>query len=507
MRGSYLDALNTFGEFCVRFQDHSSKTLAGKALQLYSEIWPALMSEPRLESPSAKAAILAGFITLILSSSVSQDSNSDKTSEALKALLVSHADQAAFDALENLDKMIPSCQASTNASVLEILAATWTHPDGIPLRESLAPLLRTIFESLWTLTGGQPPALPYALQEATQILQSSPSSEEASLMIRGFVYVDEILQYGYTDDILRSLRGWIAVLRTGLHEDNDFSLRFACASSLHGFRWAWQARSAVPSALEAELLLPVYDCLIDDDPEIRELGSETCRMIMQSSGRSTGRLRSVVPALAGQALGKYLVSRHAGSSIIMVDALRRLTSQDFRRTDSIVSFEGLFKRQLAEIDSLFAAERQNLYVDDVEEARLWSAVLRHMDQRILPKRMIAKFEGWCIAGMKMLLDYSQTNRDGPLGWASKPAMFSLGMRLIQCFAVLLQWRTDGTRVSTRWSEMVKLLAKLDHSKQQELHCLWRREANAVLTRSITTRFTRVARTVSSLATGPLGSSS
>ena len=85
-------------------------------------------------------------------------------------------------------------------------------------------------------------------------------------------------------------------------------------------------------------------------------------------------------------------------------------------------------------DSLFAVEEQNLFVDEVREAERWLAALRVLDWDPADE-CLASLDRWVAGGLRRIAQLMD-QEDGPLGWASKPAVFAICARVIHCAVAL-----------------------------------------------------------------------
>ena len=135
--------------------------------------------------------------------------------------------------------------------------------------------------------------------------------------------------------------------------------------------------------------------------------------------------------IRARSLGWEVVCRLTGSKLETADNVR------FRLRPIGVQFLGAMRDD----DSLFVEEEQNLFIDEVREAKLWSKVFE--DAALDPGRSEGAYFGteatwsqphtvlaaWVMDGLLAgctLLDKD----DGPLGWTSKPAIFALWTKLL-----------------------------------------------------------------------------
>ena len=264
--------------------------------------------------------------------------------------------------------------------------------------------------------------------------------------------------------------------------------------SCKGLRSIWQHITNLPRTLQAEIAFTIYVIMIDDDDEIRQIGAEiTIDMLdgLQPKRKARG---IPIPTTACQMLCAYLVRQHTRSERVITEALARTTGAIYVRKPNFTPVLERLQTLLAEQDALFAVEKQNLYIDPVREASIWSRVLKRLDIFLLPPTTAADFTVWTLEGLDTLLNQTSKDRDGPLGWTSKPQIFALGMQVFSSADVLLEWRVRYPRkVKIRGSELRRKLWELRiKGLEMELHPLWIEEIERILERSVVNKVRMVA---------------
>lgn len=86
-------------------------------------------------------------------------------------------------------------------------------------------------------------------------------------------------------------------------------------------------------------------------------------------------------------------------------------------------------------NALFAEEEQNLYIDEVRESRLWCGIFARAEGSQWD-RVTAKLVLWAVKSMRTII--SIEDRDGPLGWMSKPKVFAICARVVVASRMLAQ---------------------------------------------------------------------
>jgi hypothetical protein len=87
--------------------------------------------------------------------------------------------------------------------------------------------------------------------------------------------------------------------------------------------------------------------------------------------------------------------------------------------------------------ALFAEEKQNLYIDDVRETRIWAKVATHMSASAVQEALLSDLTKWTIDGLAALIDNFRYSADGPLGWTSEGNAFLLGLQVVHAAEVLM----------------------------------------------------------------------
>jgi len=243
-------------------------------------------------------------------------------------------------------------------------------------------------------------------------------------------------------------------------------------------------------ALYLQAVLLVYDSLNDDDSEIRELASCTAKRILEA--RSTQNIQPMVPLVASRKLTQHLIFMFPTSVALMREGLWRLTGSKFLNECLAPSANQQFSEARRASTALFAIEKQNLFVDEVREAVIWSHVLKRLSKQALIAEHGAALSKWLTGGLEKLIEVAETEVDGPLGWTSQPNMFILGMRIILATDVLLCWRAMTRKVHIPGSSLKLLLGRLVAAGESGcLHSMWLELAEEILVNSILGRISSI----------------
>ncbi|KAK7908349.1 hypothetical protein PG985_015652 [Apiospora marii] len=234
------------------------------------------------------------------------------------------------------------------------------------------------------------------------------------------------------EDMQQWLRSWGEMMsRAGL-ADNTFDNRMAAALSLTAF----SRHVKLETKHDAHLpwLLALYDALNDDDEEIREVAATATEPILG---------RSVVAMEGNRRLLAWLVEHYGATGEFRSQVACRMMGHyplASKLSESVLGQWQPAEQQLASAmrfdDSLFVIEEQNLYIDEVREARRWREAFRGISyENGGQDGALAALVEWTSAGLQALAQLAESD-DGVLGWASKPEVFAICDRVVNLGAAL-----------------------------------------------------------------------
>lgn len=195
-----------------------------------------------------------------------------------------------------------------------------------------------------------------------------------------------------------------------------------------------------------DLLLPchlaLYDCLNDDDSEIREIAARTYSAFTSQSFTSLA---------VQQAIASDILKNYAAHPLLLWNVVSRMTgSLEVLLTESYTlgSPETMFKTALNVDNTLFVEEDQNLYIDEVRDVKFWGQIFEDLCKRnvtgesdvISRGKPLETFVTWTAEAVEALNVIGK--QDGILGWISKPAAYSACMRTIVSAKVLLKYESQ-----------------------------------------------------------------
>lgn len=274
------------------------------------------------------------------------------------------------------------------------------------------------------------------------------------------------------------LQEWAQAVQTTLHEDSIFS-RQAAVHGLAHLHQIWPRLAQHPSAdqLFRTLCLSVYNLLNDDEEEIRIEAAKSAHKILSADATSAISGPSV-PLVATQQLAELLTRRWPDCSQLFDAAVSRA----FGVVDQLAqSVEHQLKSFEKAEYALFAEEKQNLYIEDVRETRIWSKVARHISASAVQNAVLANLSQWTVAGLDTLKNKFETSVDGPLGWSSNDNAFLLGLKVVHATEILLQLAERGLVLPCEPSLLKnKLTALLESAQRRGGNVLWVREVERLL---------------------------
>ncbi|KAL2201234.1 putative death-receptor fusion protein-domain-containing protein [Corynascus similis CBS 632.67] len=228
------------------------------------------------------------------------------------------------------------------------------------------------------------------------------------------------------------LRSWGDMLSESLDVDNPFDTRYAAASALKSFFTGVTTHSWGTDYLPC--LSALYDSLIDDDEEVRETAALAASAIMGAPA---------IAPIAADSLVSWLLKQFGESPEFQSRMICRMVGQpyshdgDFRLTPA----EDQLRKALDFDDSLFAAEEQNLFIDEVRETARWRGAFVETLRLAggISDGPLGCLKTWVEAGLKCFIGLARKEKeDGPLGWTSDQHVFAACARILLCAVATTQ---------------------------------------------------------------------
>jgi hypothetical protein len=250
-----------------------------------------------------------------------------------------------------------------------------------------------------------------------------------------------------------------------------------------------------------EVYLALYDILLDDEKEIREKASGLVSWVLSLPNSAVDANKTadilLTPVAAITRLAEFLATTYNGTMFLCIEGLKRICGivhpsagcPGFQCGDiSLAEFEGALPlvnvehelRMATMIDStLFIEERQNLFIDPIQESERWTKVLQKTSMSSLSSEHVVHLEKWVVHGLEVFTAEAVAHTDGPLGWTSKAEVFTLGMRVFFVAQLLLD-RLKAEQEDAGGGDVRSALMKLlEAGRNNGLHELWLENIKAI----------------------------
>ncbi|KAE8856963.1 hypothetical protein PTNB29_08030 [Pyrenophora teres f. teres] len=455
VRAAFLDIVSLFGTTLLAQKDATSILFAWEDLTAGVSIGPEYNIGPSdqqgdalLQTSLAHVYFIDRVILRGKSLGVMVSDDYQGIGDALMLLATEDPDTC-LDALETLDTIITSSPSPTLTIPLSLvlshihrLILSATDPEVTSKAQSvLASALTTTPHLTHSFFATITPKdiLTTLSKLQSQCLSAPPSNTQSALHLLGpfldTAYATTTPSSPDRKEILSAIACYIHVLRFTTTDTNPFPTRFAAAQSLaslsHIFALNPCSRSTAPLLLALVFLL--YTLLHDDDDEIRDLTACTTGVFLRAQGVG---FKDTVPVLCVHHLGAFLcrtatdpsTSKHGFTNPLLREAGRRLNTFYYKE------FREAFDEVRREDTSLFAREKQNLYVDDAVDGVFFGRVLaRVLDSDAAlgtsaGEAVLRDLNTWVQDGLCVLENTARAQDDGALGWCSKDEVFALDSR-------------------------------------------------------------------------------
>ncbi|KAK9334172.1 putative death-receptor fusion protein-domain-containing protein [Lipomyces starkeyi] len=259
---------------------------------------------------------------------------------------------------------------------------------------------------------------------------------------------------------------WNSVLEVFSDDDAPFSTRKASLTSIISF--VQTVLELQPQNCETIFLRDAYfkllDFLSDDDQDLREIATDfICTFILKSEYITTC-------VYCEKSFAKLLVDVF-GNKTETFNGLGLFAERKVTGTVSPArQLEDAFTPDL----SLFVVEKQNLYINEVQDAELWAEIVmqlfgkaRNSDTKETSLKRLAEWEASAVKLLQKAINLH--GDDGPFGWTSNAEVFGFGRRVIEVYRMLKQCKSVPVDIEAAYNELRRL------AKDKHLHCLWNLE--------------------------------
>ncbi|XXH04700.1 Mitochondrial import inner membrane translocase subunit tim23 [Hypoxylon texense] len=449
---SFVARLNRTGVLPVNDStDEHLNSLVSRALGILSTNDPSIMSTSALlEIRTAEASVQYAL------GQANKGVNS-----TLVSLLTSVSDtNVACSVLESLSTVDLTQSEEVRVNLVDAYVQLCLRTDAPESRTIALENLATLVDEMLCDTSGDGRKYLPADDTITQLWADlrrkpmNPSLSDAIIRVSGPLLATVVSRSGGVphDDVKLQLRSWGVMMSDAGLADRTFDTRMAAVSAMHSFS------SSVPidqvfgttSTATAHLpwLLALYDALNDDDDEIRAAAASAASPVLAN--------RRLVSVEAGPRLLRRLLAhfgptdefrahvacRMAGHTLTLAPAPAPAPAASEVSSALLLSGWAPAETQLAAAlrfdDALFVVEEQNLYVDEVREARRWAGIYSSLPPPPPPTPSSspspspdATLSQWVLAGLQTLTRLARESEgDGPLGWTAKPEVFAICARVL-----------------------------------------------------------------------------
>lgn len=265
--------------------------------------------------------------------------------------------------------------------------------------------------------------------------------------------------------------------------------------------------------------MAIHDLLLDDDEDVRDKAAAVASKFLPIWANTVAIPKiSLLPPAANSILLRFLKTEFNKSLLLFTEGARRLTDSgsSFRCGPLEIAWreEGNYKinsdtAKLSELEwspsmcirpvresmqeaiqqdnTLFAIEKQNLFLDLASEAESWALILMNSDPVGDVVAIISAVENWATQGLEVLIETATSQEDdGPLGWTTKTDVFTLGMRILQGVKVLIHWLKPGLKGKTSLNDVYHLLHNLqDIGTEKLMNEIWLQQIENLLVQETT----------------------
>lgn len=256
------------------------------------------------------------------------------------------------------------------------------------------------------------PNTAQTLLDKCRVLPSARSRplQNSSIRLQGCLINLLNLETFSTNTPVNLIRDLVADIVNASHDELHFPTRMAAAQAVRScverilcIRERLDTDEATSVCLQ--LLLVLYDELNDDDEEIREIAQEATLKALQATDAAYSSIR-LCSLASREALLDLVIKLYGESKMLIQIAVARITDSRNEMISNGNLFSDTIETKLRGIiqnmNDLFSEERQNLYVDELDEIRCWSEVLRKCSKKTISWDLWQQSARWCFAGINVL---------------------------------------------------------------------------------------------------------
>ncbi|ETN39727.1 uncharacterized protein HMPREF1541_05953 [Cyphellophora europaea CBS 101466] len=329
----------------------------------------------------------------------------------------------------------------------------------LPISASLGLLMTIVATCLEVSKIELAPKAARALLQRCTSITDSQSRQFLNAVIRLQAALFSILDLDDSEPMSTPLlRTLVNNLSVAAHDELEFPTRLnaahavsSCIELVLGRRH--RPQSCADPEIPLHLLMILYDELNDDDEEIREVAQSTALKafaILRGGDSSAIRLCALS---ARQLLLRLLPQSYGNNPAFLSLAMSRVVGVP---AVEVHHGSNLFNRSLGDrvgrvltgMNNLFAEERQNLYVDELQEIADWSCTLQECNDKAFSPNLWSEAARWSVTGIEYLRSTPSIRSGGSEGLKTVGLTFNsdileLCMRVIHLSKALVSFNVKA----------------------------------------------------------------
>ncbi|OJJ31583.1 hypothetical protein ASPWEDRAFT_697288 [Aspergillus wentii DTO 134E9] len=321
----------------------------------------------------------------------------------------------------------------------------------------------------------------------------SRDTSDAVLRLQGCLLAirASLHQWQFLSDFELDLRGWGTKVQFAMQEETEFTTRHAAVSSLKTLGRVLRPLGSPPreDPVFLDIYLILYDMLNDDDEELRDIAASTASWVLSYSSVSPSKAVALASLPAAELLAEFIAGNYASSPLLGNKILRYIAGQEpringFVSQTKLTPVSYLVSEFRKESTVLFVEEKQNLFIDEIRDVDIWTRKLNQLTDISFDGSLIQEISKWVFEAVSYLAETTaqSAGADGLLGWASKPEVFTLGVRAISLAAAFSSEGSFASRYLGEDQSKIKgcLKSLFDNGTTASLHDEWLLRTQAAL---------------------------
>lgn len=261
------------------------------------------------------------------------------------------------------------------------------------------------------------------------------------------------------------------------YDETSVYSREASVHALARLESLWQrlAKRKDHSAVFMDFCLLLYDQLKDDDEDLRDVASGAAARLFAMSKEGAPSALSV-PAAASQDLISFMIMHWTNSPFFADVVVGRAFG------NIALSFAERLEASVRTDTSLFMQEKQNLYIDEADEALAWAEVGLRLPSISYSETTISRLAEWTSNGLDALLAPMDDVASQPIRGLT-PELFTLILQLMSSAQLLLELSADEQGSALIRTDLRTRLDRL-MGDEDAMHPLIRRHIEQTLAKRV-----------------------